>query len=305
MNVTNRFPPHLMFLTPSGESPLSLPENSLQLALSVDYTSVFFNEKTAAGRALMDMELTAVDVSLGYGMTENLSFQLILPFVSMNSGFLDNFLEFFHSALGLPNYGRKKRPKDEFAYVIEADGHPWFSGQSGGIHITDCRASAKALLFGPKETDRMSLSLQYTLKLPTGNAGHGFGSGGFDHGFFALSRFRMEPVTLYMNPGWIWISDPDSDASPIKINHNVYGMLLGAEYRYNRFWTFNAQVNYYSSPLADKSIRHLSDNSMQLILGTVYSFGGGAELAFAFCEDLSDTVPDFTVYTRMTYQWTL
>jgi len=301
LHVTNRFPPHLMFLTPSGESPFPLSKNRINLALSVDYTSVFFNEKSSSGRALMDMELTALDISLGYGITDRMSVQMTLPFVSMHSGFLDSFLEFFHSSLALPNYGKKLRPKDEFAYVIETEGTPWFSSQSGGLHMTDSTVSAKISLLGPQETDRMSLSFLYKLKLPTGNANHGFGSGGFDNGFFLLYRFRTGSTILYFDPVWIRLSEPDTDGNAIKINENMYGFISGAEYRYNKMWSLNAQINYYTSPLADKSIRRLSDNSLQLTFGTVYSLSRGADLEFSFSEDLSETVPDFTVYLGVKY----
>jgi hypothetical protein len=224
---------------------------------------------------------------------------MTLPFISMNSGFLDGFLEDFHSTFALPYYGKKLRPKNEFAYTIETQGHPWFTSQSGGIHLTDSRISLKLSLFGGHEMDPASLSLLYTLKLPTGNAHHGFGSGHWDHGLFLLYRYQSKSFDIYANPCWINLSKPDIDYRDIGIHTAVYGLLLGCDYVYSRHWTFTGQLNYYTSPLAENSIPHIGDNTLQLAIGASYELASGVDLELTFIEDLSETAPDFTVYTRI------
>lgn len=301
LHAPNRFPPHLMFVSLSAESPEPVPAHRMMFSMGIDYTSTFINSETDTWQALIDMEMTAIDLSLAYGLTDTLSLSITLPFVSMNNGFLDPFLEDFHNWFGAGNYGRKWRPKDQFGYILKKEGKDWFTAEPGGLHLVDSTLSAKVSLFGDKETDFMSGSLLYKLKMPTGEAENGFGSGGFDHGLFLLSRFRFSPITLYANGGIMVLSEPDTPGPPVPVNPTVVGMLLGGEYVWSDTWTLLGQINYTSSPFKDQDIDPLDDDSVQLIMGVSYEFDSGLTMEVAFSEDLSDAAPDFTVSTR--FNW--
>ncbi|MEE8399871.1 MAG: DUF3187 family protein, partial [Desulfobacterales bacterium] len=223
-----------------------------------------------------------------------------LPFVSMNDGFLDPFLESFHETFGLPNYGKKWRPRDEFGYVLKKDGEAWFTAEPGGLHLVDSTLAAQFALFGHKQTDHVTGSLVYKLKIPTGDADHGFGSGGFDHGLFFVSRFRLNPITIYANGGVMALSEPDTPGK-VPYNATTYGMLLAGEYAWSNTVTLLAQINATTSPFKDEGIDPLDDYSVQLVLGVGYDLGSGLSMEVAFSEDLSDPAPDFTVSTRFSW----
>lgn len=304
-HVRNQYPPHLMFMDLSADSARPIPHHRLSIGMAIDYTSVFVNEKSGNWEALIDMEMTSVDLSLVYGLTKNLSVSVSMPFVSMNAGFLDPLLEDFHNTFGLPNYGKHDRPKDEFAYAVRENGEDWFTAQSGGFHRADGTISARLSLYGEKPHSPMSGSILYKLKIPIGDAEHGFGSGEFDHGLFLLSQFRFDPFILYLNPGIMALSKPDTLGLQVPINSTIFGLVLGCEYVPNTSWTLLTQLNYYGSPFADTGISHLDNHSLQLIFGLTHEISQGTVLELTFSEDLSRTAPDFTVHTRIVFDWDL
>lgn len=269
--------------------------------MSMDYTSIFVHERLQGWEALIDMEMTYFCISFDYRLTKNLALSLDVPFVSMNSGFLDNFLEIFHTTFGLPNYGKKRRPKDEFAYFLKKNDRDLFEAQSGGFHLVDSSISVKFSLLDEKQSGIASASLLYRLKMPTGKKEHGFGSGRYDHGLFLLSKIRFNPISLYLNPGIMFLSEAETIGSRLPVNTTVFGLIVGCEYPLSKSWSLLAQVNYYTSPFKDRRIPPLDDDSLQLIMGTIYELTPGMSLEFSFSEDLSWAAPDFTVHARMTF----
>lgn len=306
LHVRNQFPPHLMFLTPVPDSPRLISRDRLTFSLSADYSSVFVNETSGNASALIDMEMTVLDLSLKYGLAEYLTVSLDIPVVSMNSGFLDGFLETYHNTFGFPNYGREERPKNEFAYALKSNGQEWFTSESGGLHLSDSSVSAKLSLidektgrFEKKRAFHKSLSLSYTLKMPTGNEDHGFGSGGFDHGFSLLSQYLMAPFALYLNPSVIFLSAPERADPDMSVN-TIFGLFAGGEYIFSDALALCTQLNYYTSPFENTGISQLDDDSLELALGFTYKLAPSLNLEFAFCEDLTHSAPDFNIHIGIT-----
>ncbi len=302
LRVSNQFPPHLMFLSPTADSPRLIPRNRSRLSFSADYSSIFVNETSGEWSALIDMEMTVLGFSLECGVTDDLNLSFDLPLVSMNRGVLDGFLEDYHQAFGFPNSNRESRPKNAFAYALKKEGHAWFRADSGGLHLSDSLISAKLFLMdekaGPLPT---ALSLSYRLKLPTGDEGKGFGSGAFDHGLSLNSLFRVGSFVFYLTPSITFLSDPKTSGADISVN-DLFGMLAGGEYIFSDALSLLAQLNYYTSPFGDTGIRQLDDDTLSLEMGGVYRLTPSLSLEFAFCEDLTHSAPDFNLHTRLIYE---
>jgi len=305
LRTRNQFPPFLMFLGPLPESPATLSKNELKLSPAVDYSSVFINKKSGeySGNwdALIDMELTVVDFLVEYEVTKKLTLSLQPILVSMNKGFLDSSLETYHDAFNFPNYGRENRPKDEFGYSVSYKNKKWFDGKAGGLYIADSLISAKYSVLERSEALPVNASILYTLKIPVGDSDSGFGSGHFDHGFFLLSQTVVHPVIIYVNAGYIFLSDPDTKGANINVN-NIPSLFGGLEYLYSENLSLIAQINYFSSPFNDSIFSQFDNGSVELDLGFVYHFSQQTSIEFAFAEDLAQSgVPDFNVHLRISY----
>lgn len=300
MQAANRFPLHLMFLTPKPVSADLPPSGALDATMSFDYSNTYLNKSNRVWDVLIDMEMSVLGLDLAYGIGSRWAVRLDLPFVSMDDGFLDGFLENFHDALDVGNYDREERPKNQFAFSIAKSDQVWFEGRPGRIELADTTLSAQYELIRPKLRRPLLSTLMLSLKLPTGDKDIGLGSGNFDLGLFLPSKWRFEPFSLFLMPGFVIVGDPKT-SEPSVAAQEIYALFAGVAYDYNDFWTWLMQVNAYSTPLEFADIEALDDGAVDLALGLHYRLTRHWLFEVSFSEDLTRTAPDFTV--RFALRW--
>lgn len=301
--VQNRFPLHLLFLTPRPTTAELPSKGAMRTQMAVDYSSVYVDQHNNQWDFLLDMEMVTVGLSLAYGLTASTAIRLDVPLVSMNSGFLDVFLEGYHDALGVSNYGRENRPSNSFAYQVSKDGLRWIEGDSGGLHLADVTVSAQWALPRPSFLPHWKSTLLVSVKLPTGDVHGGFGSGRSDMGVFAPSQWSNKAWSFYMMPGFLWHSDPETPGVDVNARNN-FSFFAGAGYQYNHQWSWLAQLNYATSPIEHTGIGMLDDGAVELALGFRRFLNRQWCLEFAFCEDLfTRTAPDFTVHMGLVWSY--
>jgi hypothetical protein len=298
LGVRNHFPPHMMFLTPRPHSPQTIASKTFSGALSFDYFSIYSKAYSSDHTILMDMEAMVVDLRLVYGLTDDLSFGMRVPMVSMQDGFMDHPLEWYHHSLGLPNYGKEKRPKDEFAYMIEKDHQRWFQSKKGGLNLLDSTIFTQINLIDHEKKIPTKIDLTYEVKLPIGDETFGFGSGACDYGFFIPIQFRLSRINTYLMPGYIRIGKPQSNNADISVR-DIKSFFLGGEYPFTSNVSFVAQINAYTSPFGTTGIERLDNASVELALGLKWALTSQINAEMAFCEDLTRSAPDFNLHFMM------
>ena len=298
LGVLNHFPPHMMFLTPRPHSPQTVASKMFSGALSFDYFSVYSNASSSDHTILMDMEAMVADLRLAYGLTDDLSFGIRVPMVSMQDGFMDHPLEWYHHTIGLPNYGKEKRSKDDFAYRIEKNGQPWFHSKKGGLNLLDSTIFTQINLIDLKKKIPTKIDLTYEVKFPIGDETSGFGSGALDYGFFIPVQFRLSRINTYLMPGYIRIGKPRSDNADISVS-DIKSFFLGGEYPYTSNVSLVAQINAYTSPFGDTGIERLDNASVELAFGLKWTLTSQIDAEMAFCEDLTRSAPDFNLHLMM------
>jgi len=302
LRVQQRYPLYLMFLTPEPDSPRLIEKGRFASSLSIDYTSIYIDEESKEWSALLDMEMTVVDLSLTYGITNRVNISLALPWISQNDGFLDGPLEAYHDFFGFPNYGREDGPADEFGYHISVDDEAWFDARSGGLHLGESVLSVKIQLTNAGNRQGLISSLLLALKIPTGDEDHGFGSGRFDQGLVLLNQYRISPLILYLNPGIVLLSDPETQGADIHVN-DMMTLLAGIEYNISDTWSLMGQFNFVTSPFHHTGIEQMDQDSLELAFGFAVSISDNMVFEFAFSEDLTRTAPDFTVHGALRYEF--
>ncbi len=302
LQVKNRFPLHLLFLTPRPAAPEIPAAGEFEAAAALDYSAVYFQHNNREWDFLIDLEMTTFDLAVTCGLTPGVAFSVDLALVNMGGGFLDGFLESYHDALGVSNYGRETRPKNAFAYRAAREGESWLQGESGGWQLADSVASALIKLPAPEAIPAMRSALITSVKLPLGDAESGIGSGRWDWGFYWTAAFDFDPWSFYLMPGFALISDPRSEGPHVEAR-NSYSLFAGAAYRYDERWRWLVQVNGFTSPLQDTGISQLDNGALELILGTQYGLSSNWRIEFAFCEDLTRAAPDFTVHAGVVWNY--
>ena len=300
LNAANRFPLHLLFLTPKPISPDLPSQGDLDATLSIDYSNTFFEHSSNRWDVLIDMELLVLNLDLVYGLASRWGLRMDLPVVSMNDGFLDGFLGNFHDALGVGDYDRHTRPQDQFAYTATKSDEVWFKGRPHRLELADTTVAAHYALLKPSARCSLASSLLISLKLPTGDKSAGLGSGNFDLGLFLPSKWGAGPLYLYCMPGYSFIGSPKIGRLNVKAR-DVCSLFAGAAYDTNANWTWLLQVNAYSTPLEFTGIGELDDGAVDLAIGCQFRATRNWLIELAFSEDLTRTAPDFNV--RLALRW--
>ena len=304
LHARQRYPLYLMFLIPEPDSPRLIDKGRFGSSLSIDYTSIYIDETSEEWSALLDMEMTVVDLSLTYGLTRCVNISLAVPWISLNDGFLDNTLADYHGLFGFPNYGKEDGPVDEFGYQITTGDDAWFDAQSGGMHLGDSVVSAKIQLVNSGMNKGLTSSLLLAFKIPTGDETHGFGSGGIDKGLILLNQYGMVPLILYLNPCFVSLSDPETQGADIHVN-DMLTLLAGIEYNVSDTCSLMGQFNFVTSPFHHTGIAQMDQDSLELALGFAVCMMDDMIFEFAFSEDLTRTAPDFTVHGAIRYEFGL
>jgi hypothetical protein len=303
LSVPNRFPLHLIFLSPRPTSAQPPSPGEFKAGLAIDYSSVYLDQHSDQWDFLMDMETTVVDLSLAYGLTEHLGVRLDVPLVSMNAGVLDGFLEGYHDALGVSNYGREDRPRNSFAYQMSKGGQSWVEGESGEFRWADITLSAQWGLWPETSVRRWQSSLLVSVKAPTGDPDSGYGSGQWDLGFFLPNQWSLKQWSLYLMPGIIHHGNPETSRADVSARDSI-SLFAGAGYAYNERWIWLVQFNYFSSPIETTGVSRIDDGAVELALGFQRILNRRWRLEMAFCEDpLTLAAPDFTVHMGVVWSY--
>lgn len=303
LQTTNRFPLHMLVLTPRPVN-ADLPKQGVFGAtLAVEYSNTYFNFRNEHWDLVFDSEVFVAELSTVYGVTEKVAVRLDVPMVSMQGGFLDGFLQNYHDLIGVPNYDREDRPKNEFAYRATKDGQLWVQGESGGLQVSDVRLSIQyAMPSMTLDGYRLGSSVMATVKVPTGDVDSGLGSGQYDFGMFLPVKWTGDRWSIYLMPGFIWIDDPQTSGVRVS-SRNVSSIFAGAVFEYNEKWRWLAQLNYYSSPFEKTGLEELDGGASELAFGVQRSLSPSLYWEFAFSEDLTLAVPDFNIRLGMTWRF--
>ncbi len=305
LQIKIQSPPYLMFLTPVPDSPELAPFDKLAISMALDYSSTFLYAKSHEWFALIDMEMMVLDLFLEYRAAKNLSLMANLPMVGMGSGFMDPFLDDYHTRFNFREYGRSLRPQNAFDYNLKINDQDWIHSQHSGLRTADGSVSAKFMVLDDETTGFLCASISYFLKVPLGDTTRGLGSGHFDHGIFLLTRVRNFPFILYFNTGFILLSDPETFGPEVSVN-NIFSFLISTEYVISKTCSFLLQLNCFESPFNDTGISKLDGGNIEMGLGLIWDIKPNFGLEVAFCEDLSETgTPDFNIHGRIFHHWGL
>ena len=200
LQAKNQFPLFLYVDAPYLEK--ASIEDSFSASFS--YSSVYLVQESSRWSAGLDMEITELNLRFRKTFRDFLEFGVDLPIMSFNSGCMDGFLNSYHDAFGLPDYGRSRRPDNKFLYEVRKDGQLILRGESGRIGLGDTKLSVKK----PVVKGDPAISIRGEIEFPTGNAESGYGNGSIDAGMSLLiDKTLTEKIKTYVNLGVVLPGD--------------------------------------------------------------------------------------------------
>lgn len=223
-----------------------------------------------------------------------------LPFVRQSGGVLDDVIDAWHSAFGLPDGGRNRRPEGELTFLLAEGGTPFYSLRQSAGGLGDLLVSAGRTL-GPNGGTRLSA----TLKLPTGDESVLGGSGSTDFAVTLLygvdTRVGRLPAGYFLGIGGIRLGEPDFIRYDAR-RTSVLGIVGGSLKAWPRTG-LKAQIELHGA-LYDSPLKEIGDPGVQLTVGGWREFGRRAIVDFGVNEDLAvSTSPDVVLHVNLSWKF--
>ncbi len=268
-------------------------ENSMSYSLS--HSSTYTVQSSGEWDIDLDMEVTELNFRYKRIIKDVIEFDMDLPVLIIGGGFMDGFLESYHSTFGLPDYGRSERPDNEYLYEVRRDGALIIDGKSG-ISLGDIRLALKKPLI---TSDGFVLSIKGDIELPVGNAGKGYGNGSLDAGLsLLLDKKITDRIITYVNFGAVFPGDVRGhEKLDLK---NFYCGGLGIEADAGDGLSFLVQLQGQSSIYPQTDLLAVDRDAFLLIIGGRYKTGK-SNYDLSLTEDINTSgAPDFIL--NLTYK---
>jgi hypothetical protein len=291
LEVKNQFPLFLHLDAPVLES--AVTENSFSASLS--HSSVFMIGNSANWSVNLDMEVTELDLRLKKVIPGLFEIGVEVPILSLESGFMDGFLDSYHKTFGFPDYGRDRRPANSFLYEVRRNGFLVVQGKNGEIGIGDVRLTAKKEILSEDPV----VSVRAEIELPTGDASKGRGSAGIDTGLTLLMNKKIsERFMSYVNAGVIF-PGPLKAVEDINLKTSFHAG-AAIEAAIWKHFGIVGQISFQTSPFPKMEIGTVDRIAALLTFGGRYTSGKDS-LEFSLTEDPNTAgAPD--VIFNLTYK---
>ncbi len=249
---------------------------------------------------MLDGETVRTNLSFTHGFASGWSLGVEVPYYRVGGGVLDDLIDGWHSAFGMPDGGRNARPEGELLFRFGDRVAPAFllTQPQSGIGDTQLKF---ARLIGVDQ----GFVVQASVKLPTGDEEMLAGSGSGD---WSVSLLRTRPLLARKRAaGYFWgvgllrIGDPHR----IDFESETWvptGVVGGSWQAFPRFG-LKAQIDvhgaFYETPLEE-----IGEPGIQAALSAWRRTGERGTLELAVVEDLNvSTAPDVVLQVAASWQW--
>ncbi len=302
LTTRNISPLVIGFGLPSVGSARVLDPGTAQGRLVIDLASNFTKNTSDAEILRFDGETCRVAVAGDYGIGLNVEIGFELPLISHQAGFLDNFIEEWHAAFGLPQGGRDLATSDQFGYGYIHQGEKGFTLNSETAGLGDLSLRAAWQLWHNEEK-RQGIALRTNLKLPLGDAGRLTGTGSTDFSIWLSGEQRLQTTSgmffLYVGGGGLLSSDGELLADQ---RQNLIGFVsFGCGWQPGPNFGLQLQFDGHSPFYRHSQLKELDGFAGQLAIGGSLSLGRKSLLELALVEDIVvDTASDVVFHLALT-----
>ncbi len=294
--TTNQNPLIAIYGLPAADSSEILPAQETEVQLRSDIANSCSISSANDEDIVLDGETYRTRLRLKRGIGHNLEVGIELPYISHTGGFLDGFIDNWHTSFGFPEGERNNLDRDQLNYSYTR------STTQIDLHRNEAGFGDISLTGGwqIKNTENTALALRTSLKVPTGDADKLTGSGGSDLAIW-ISGSQTTPksdISGFAAIGGLWLGEGDVLAK--QQNKIVAFGTLGASWQAYRQLALKVQCDGHTAFYHDSSLRELGE-SAQLIIGGTVDISSETSLDLAISEDIYvDSAPDVTFHLALT-----
>lgn len=286
LQIKNQYPIFLHASQPYLEK--ASVENSFSISLT--HSSTYTVQNSSNWVINLDMEITEFNLRYKRIIRDFIEFDMDVPVLILGGGFMDGFLESYHSTFGFPDYGRNKRPLNDFLYEVRRDGALVIKGKSG-IGLGDVRLAVKKPI---TSSGGFNLSVKGDIEFPTGSAKKGYGNGSLDVGVsILLDKNISNSIMTYWNFGAVFPGDVKG-YQKVDLKNFVHGG-VSAEVAFGKNFSVLVQLQGQSAIYPETDLLAVDRAAYLLALGGRYN-KGKRSLELSLTEDINTSgAPDFIV----------
>ena len=251
-------------------------------------------------RLMLDGETVRTNFAFTHGFASGWSLGVEVPYYRISGGFLDDAIDSWHSAFGMPDGGRNARPENEFLFAFGEPLAPSFVLTEPQSGVGDTQVKFARLLGGDQ-----GFVVQAAFKLPTGDETMLAGSGSSD---WSVTLLRTRPLlarkraaAYYWGVGFLRAGDPelvDFDA-----NTWVPTGIIGGSWQLLPEFGFKGQIDVHGA-FYDSQLEEIGETAIQATFSAWRRMGQRGQIEFAVVEDLNvSTAPDIVLQVATAWQF--
>jgi len=297
--ISNRNPFVQIYGVPAARSASILRAGDYQLGLSVDRANSSSDSSKGDESIVIDGETSRSALTLSVGMARGFELSATVPYYSHSGGSLDDKIENWHDAFGLPNGNRDEFKQDQLEYRYTNDDQVvGISDKAEGLGDISI-----ALSYGLSSKASRSYVLQTQIKLPTGQADKLTGSDSTDIAaglYFTEQRWLgSDRWVFHGSTGLLLRGDGDVIEQQSR-NTMVFGSATMV-WKYTDNISLKTQLDLHSAAY-DSDLREFGYGSAQWSLGASFAVSDNCLIDVNINEDIAvRTSPD--VVFQLAVRW--
>jgi hypothetical protein len=260
-------------------------------SLALDYASVIEYNRLTQADYVLDSELLRVGLNLSRDLGRQ-SFLLVNAAVGGSyAGFMDGFLNWYHSTLGIRVSERDRRPRDRFLYTVTLpDGHS-VSRARRNLFLEDLRIG-----LGVRPGRGVQTVFSVTLPTSTGPGGYGRGV----PSVAVLNTLRSPLARDLVYEGSLGVGYTPSHGSLPESQRTAFVALTsGLRLRVLGRQSVYANLFYHSPYYHDTTLPALDRRELSLDFGWILQNRQGREWRLGLTEDLEPGGPGVDLIFRL------
>ena len=278
------------FLLPSLSESQVLAADAARSQYALDQTNDYHFGRSGNETITIDGETARFSLRYARGFGDGFEWNAELPVLHQGGGFMDSFIERWHSWFGLPNGGREATPRNQYLYRVTRNGSTIFQRSESGTALGDARIGGGWQL-------RPGIALRAALQLPTGSKSK------FTGGNAGLALWADAALPFEQQSAWRGFASlgatlaQRSEVLPdLQKREAVFGG-FGLSYGWNEALNFTAQLYGHTALYKGTQLDALQRPGLQAAFGGSYAFSHNTELRLAVQEDpVTTSSPDFSVH---------
>lgn len=256
----------------------------------------------------IDLEVSRFTLDFRYGLYDNLEIGLEIPYISLSSGYLDNFIEGVEDGIGARTpRSRERQGSYNFDYSFRYNDEYLINEKDHKGGLGDIVLNAKYQLV--KEAWYWlwpNVSLRAAIKFPTGSESDLVGSGEFDYGIGLLvDKTFFERFFIYLGGNAVRIKKP-SVLSILDIDEEIYSYMLAIEWFLTKRFSVVTQVSGNTTPYPESDTNPLDNDAHDWLVGVNYRLKKNSDISwnFAVAENISAaSSPDVSFHTGLNWKF--